>query len=180
MISILTDVPITHEKYYLRKAAQKGLWQFYATTVGGFALEWVKNLMFSEVEHHRFYDEIIPALLAREQRPNTVTFLPYLAGDRQSLIKKRGSFNGLTLETRREDLLLAVLYGINQPLVDTIQLSSSIIQISPVLKITGGLTRTAGYCDLKARLFGVERVETVDDCTIRGNARLAIALSGGS
>lgn len=176
MVSILTDVPIINEKYYLRRAAQKGLWQFYATTVGGFALDWMRNLMFSEVDANRYYNEIIPSLLAREPKKNSPCFLPYLAGDRQSLLKKRGSFNGMTLDTSREDLLLAVLNGINKPLVDTIELSAKLIKINPTVKITGGLTRIAGYCDLKARLFNVDNIQSVDDCTIRGSAQLALAM----
>jgi xylulokinase len=40
MVSILTDQPVVHPRYYLRNSAIPGLWQIYATTAGGFALDW--------------------------------------------------------------------------------------------------------------------------------------------
>jgi len=176
MVSVLTNKPIVHERYYLRKAAQPGLWQFYATTIGGFALDWMKAQMFSEMAHHAFYDELIPSLLKRDPFSGSVRFLPYLAGDRQSIQKKRGAFHGMTLDTTREDLLFAVLQGINGPIRDTIALSARNLEINPCLKITGGLTRTEGYCEFKTKLFKVNDYQVMDNCTIIGNALLAYAL----
>jgi len=176
MVSILTDQPIVHPRYYLRKAAQPGLWQFYATTIGGFALDWIKNQMFREMDKKQFFDELIPSLLQKDQTSSHVRFLPYLAGDRQSIQKKRGAFHGMTLDTTREDLLYAVLRGINDPIRDTIRLSSEILDINPVLKITGGLTRTAGYSEFKTRYFGVKEYQVIDDCPLIGNARLALQM----
>jgi len=46
----------------------------------------------------------------------------------------------------------------------------------PCLKITGGLTRIEGYCDFKKRLFNVDKYQVMDDCTIRGNAILALEM----
>ena len=40
MVSILSDKAKTDPGYYLRNSAIPGLWQIYATTAGGFAVDW--------------------------------------------------------------------------------------------------------------------------------------------
>lgn len=40
---------------------------------------------------------------------------------------------------------MVVVHGINKPLLDTIKLASTAIEINPVLKITGGLKKISGY-----------------------------------
>jgi sugar (pentulose or hexulose) kinase len=180
MVSILSDRPVINSKYYLRKSVYPGLWQLYATTMGGFALEWAKKELFSGMDRKEFYDLLIPGLLARGMDDSMVKFLPYMAGDRQSLKRKTGAFTGLTLDSTREDMLLSILYGINEPIRKTLLLGSKFLKINSPLKITGGLTRTQGYPEFKAKILGGYKVEAREDCTITGAATLALkALNGG-
>lgn len=175
MVSILTDKPVINDKFYLRNAVTPGMWQFYATTVGGFAIDWFREEFYSEMDPKHFFKVYFENLMKESINGTTVKFQPYLAGDRQSLRKKRGTFSGITLDTKREDFLKAILIGINQPIKRTIQIASQHIELSNVIKITGGLV-TDGYIMLKKSVykdFDFE-FEVVDDCPILGNTYLAI------
>jgi xylulokinase len=174
MVSILSDQPIVNGKYYLRKSIQPGLWQLYATTIGGFAIEWIRKEMFSDLDQDRFYRELIPTLLVHGNVGSMVRFLPYLAGDRQSLRRKTGSFTGLTLDSTREDLLLAIFCGINHPIRETISLGSEFLNLNDPLKITGGLSRISKYPEFKVKILGRQQYKVIDDCTIMGSAVLAL------
>lgn len=175
MISILTDKPIIHKNYYLRRAALKGQWQIFAITVGGFALDWFRREFFGEMEEQNFYEDYLPKLIENRMKPPTVRFHPYLAGDRQSLKKKRGVFSGLTLETTREDMLMAILYGIHDPILKTLKVAENFLDLNPTIKVTGGLTGQA-IIRLKRQIFKGSDFVIYDDCPIRGNVLLAKGL----
>jgi hypothetical protein len=52
----------------------------------------------------------------------TVEHAPYLSGDRQSVVPKKASIPGLTLETDRLQILSAISLGMHQPMLDVIGL----------------------------------------------------------
>ncbi|MDL2273997.1 sugar kinase [Oscillospiraceae bacterium OttesenSCG-928-G22] len=180
MVSVLSDKPERNEKYYLRKAIFPGMWQLYATTMGGFALEWMHAQMFRDLSKDEYYGTLIPSLLKEGRGTSTVRFLPYMAGDRQSLQKKTGSFTGLTLATTREEMLLSIFYGINEPIKKTIELGRKFLTIRDPIKITGGLTRTAGYSEFKRKLLKSGEIREMSDCTILGAAKLGAGVLSGS
>ena len=62
-----------------------------------------------------FFDKEMPDVIAHNLNTTEVGFLPYLAGDRQSLEPKRGAFTGLTLQATRKDFLAAIFLGIHEP-----------------------------------------------------------------
>lgn len=173
MVSILTDKPIVNKKYYLRKAATQGKWQIFAITIGGFAIDWFRKEFYKEMEINQFYNEYLADVIKNKLHKTTVKFWPYLAGDRQSLKKKRGMFSGLTLETSREDMLISIMFGTHNPIVETIDIASKSIQLNRTIKITGGLTEES-YISLKKSIFKGYDFETVDDCPIKGNVKLAL------
>lgn len=174
MVSILTNIPIVNEKYYLRKAATPGLWQIYATTLGGFGLEWFRKEICDDMEKDEYYSKYVPEVIGKKENEIRSSFLPYMAGDRQSLETKQGSFNGLTLATRREDMLLAMLYSTNDVMAVTLNLARKILPLSDSVKITGGLTSINGYKELKEEIFNVKKIDVVKDCPILGNGIFAM------
>ncbi|MFS6554786.1 FGGY family carbohydrate kinase, partial [Parabacteroides distasonis] len=109
MISILTDRPVPSPHYYLRNAAVPGLWQIYATTAGGFALDWFYRQFCREMPQEEFYTYYLEKALETVTTPSGISFAPYLTGDRQSLTPKTGSWQGLTLSATREEMLCAML-----------------------------------------------------------------------
>jgi xylulokinase len=174
MVSILTDKPVTGEDYYLRNAALPGLWQIYATTAGGFAVDWFYRELCRGMEKKDFFAYFDACLEKRDEYlAAEVRFAPYLAGDRQSLEKKTASWTGLTLAATREHLLLALVEGIQGVIQNTIQRAEAILPTRPLIKITGGMV-TEPYIRYKRRAMPRYDIEQVDDCPIKGNVVLAL------
>ena len=174
IITILSDKPVINDKYYLRKAVNRGMWQMFAITLGGFAIDWFKNSMYEDISNEQFFEVVVPRVMAKGRGNSTVKFFPHLAGDRQSLLKKKGSFTGMTLDTTKDDLLMALFYGINEPIRQTIELASKFMTINNPIKVTGGLNRINGYMELKKEIFGDFHFQAVDDCPILGNGVMAL------
>jgi sugar (pentulose or hexulose) kinase len=180
MISILSDKPVLSERFYLRNSALKGIWQIFAITAGGLSIDWFRKEFYREMDIDEFYSVHLSKLIKQGPPKTTVGFQPYLAGDRQSLRKKRGGFTGLTLETKRDDLLAAILYGIHEPILKTIEEAEKYISLGQGLKVTGGLANAA-MLEFKKRLFARFSLSEVDNATSHGNCALALkALEGRS
>jgi sugar (pentulose or hexulose) kinase len=172
MVSILTDKPVTSPNYYLRNAALPGLWQIYATTAGGFALDWFRTQFCREMSTDAFYGSYLSETLERWKDDGEVRFGPYLTGDRQSLEKRAGSWSGLTLAATREEMLAAVLKSMNRVLAATLAEAAQVVELKPVIKLTGGMSDDR-FVALKKREIPGFRFEVVEDCPIRGNVILA-------
>lgn len=92
MISIISSKPIINDQYYLRNAITPGQWQIYATTLGGFALEWFRNEFYKDMSKDEFFNIELVDVIENHVEKATARFLPYLAGDRQSLEPKKAAF----------------------------------------------------------------------------------------
>lgn len=172
MVSILTDQPVVNPHYYLRNSALPGLWQIYATTAGGFALDWFHEQLARDLTGQEFYEDLVPNALAEFKEDGEVTFDPYLTGDRQSMEKRTGAWHGLTLAATREEMLAAMLKSMNRVLNTTVREAAQIVKLKPVIKLTGGLS-TKAFVQLKEREIPGFRFEVVENCSIIGNVALA-------
>lgn len=183
MISVLTDRPVTSPHYYLRCSALPGLWQIYATTAGGFALDWFHAQFARELPREAFFEELVPRALA-EHRDEGLTFRPYLTGDRQSLERRTGRWDGLTLASTREGMLAAMMTAMVGVLSETLTRASAVVELDPVIKVSGGMSSDA-YLAVKQTLMPDFRFEQVHNCSVLGNVALVrrhstpIAPSGG-
>lgn len=171
MVSILTDVPKVDPGYYLRNSAIPGIWQIYATTAGGFAVDWFRKEFCREMSQEAFYAYVAETIDAFDGSEN-VTFDPYLTGDRQSLIKKTGAWHGLTLSATRGEMLYAMLKSMQGVLYGAIEAASKVITLSDTVKISGGMANPT-YLKLKRREIPGFEFKVVDDCPIIGNVELA-------
>lgn len=176
MISILIDQPVVNEKYYLRKSATAGLWQIFSITIGGFAQDWFLREFCREMAGSEFFEKYVPQVIFGHQSLNKVEFEPYLSGDRQSMEKKTGSFRGMTLSTTREDLLYALIEGIQKQSVQTLKQCEKISPINTPLNATGNLLEIKCYHQMKQQLFEGKEIRVLDQCPLRGNAILAYKL----
>ncbi len=172
MVSILTDRPVVNPHYYLRNSALPGMWQIYATTAGGFALDWFHEQLARDMTKEEFYDVFIPKALAEFEQDGEVTFDPYLTGDRQSMEKRTGAWHGLTLAATREEMLAAMLKSMNRVLNTTIREAAEVVQLKPVVKLAGGLS-TKAFVQLKEREIPGFSFEVVENCSIIGTVALA-------
>lgn len=173
MVSILTDKPETNSCYYLRNAAIPGLWQIYATTCGGFGIKWFYEQFCREMTLDEFYmyeeDEIRKYL---EKGQSDVSFTPYLSGDRQSLLKKTASWNGLSLASTRGEMLVSILIAIQEVIYGTIEKAAKVQKLENVISVAGGMI-TPMYLQLKKELYPEYSLKQVDDSPILGNVILA-------
>lgn len=173
MVSILTDKPVVHPKYYLRNSAIPGLWQIYATTAGGFALDWFYEQFCRDMDPDTFYGDYLARVIFEWPEEKEIRFDPYLTGDRQSLEKRAGAWHGLTLSATRDEMLAAMLRSMNRVLYDTIELAGGIQTLKPVIKLAGGMSDEK-FIALKMREIPGFRFEVVDNCSILGNVALAL------
>lgn len=173
MVSILTDQPVVHPRYYLRNSAIPGLWQIYATTAGGFALDWFYGQFCREMEADTFYGAYMEEVIDGWVEEKEVSFDPYLTGDRQSLEKRAGAWRGLTLSASREEMLAAMLRSMNRVLYETIEEARKLQPLKPVIQIAGGMSDEK-FIRLKTREIPGFRFEVVDNCSILGNVALAL------
>lgn len=173
MISILTDKPIVDDRYYLRNAMTPGQWQIFAITASGFVVDWFKKEFYKDIDDNTFFNTEITEAIKNNIENTSVGFLPYLAGDRQSLTPKKGGFTGMTLETTRRDLLAAILRGIHEPIVNTINICENFMTLNKTLKLTGGML-TPEFISIKKKLLPGFNFEMKSDCPIISNAIVAI------
>ena len=173
MVSILSNTPKVNDKYYLRCSATPGLWQIFAITASGFAIDWFREEFYKDMDARTFFDKEMPDVIANHLDSTEVGFLPYLAGDRQSLEPKRGAFTGLTLQATRKDFLAAIFLGIHDPILDTIRLAEEFLTLNKTVKLTGGMVDDA-FLSIKHKLFPGYDFKVKLDCPVLGNVVLAL------
>ena len=174
MVSILTDKPVVNDKYYTRAFCIPGLWQYYVTTAGGFAVDWFREQFYRDLDAREFFDvEFEEAARICTDADLTVKCTPYLAGDRQSLEPKQASFTGLTLDATRRQMLAALLLAMHEPMRDVLYICETFMKLDAAIKLTGGMLSPA-FTTLKGRLFPKYSFKVYDDCPLLGSARLAV------
>jgi sugar (pentulose or hexulose) kinase len=178
ILTILTNKPVINEGYYLRNSLFPGKWQIFSVNIGGFALEWFRQLAYSEMDRGYFYETLIREIIDGESskgfvRP-TVKFKPYLAGDRHSLEVRRGVFTDLTLSTTRDEMLKAILCGINEHIINSIEIARQFLTLNRKIIITGGLAETP-YLKVKEKILPEFTFEFKQRCTTVGNGKLALS-----
>ena len=75
-------------------------------------------------------------------------------------------------ETIEQEMLAAVLKSMNRVLATTLRQASEVVDLDPVVKLTGGMS-SAPYLALKQREMPGFVFEVVDNCPILGNVWLA-------
>ena len=112
---------------------------------------------------------------------NNVFFLPYLMGERSPIndTDARGTFIGMTLNTSREDMLLAVLEGVAFALRDCVEVAKSLgININSS-KICGGGAASALWKKIISNVLNIDILSLESEQgPSMGGAMLAMVASG--
>ncbi len=112
---------------------------------------------------------------------NPVTFLPYLMGERSPHNDPyaRGAFVGMSMDTKREDMLKAVMEGVCYALRDCVEVAREQgIAINEV-RVCGGGAKSALWCKILANVLRVKVVKTnCSEGPSFGAAILAMVASG--
>ena len=119
-----------------------------------------------------FYKEYLKNVLAPDQMPET-RFYPYLSGNRHRIKRKSGAFTRMTLNTNRDDLLLALAHGIIAFQVESISEWQKQVRLSSEIYHVGGGASDA-YTGYKQSLLKNYRFVQLGETTLTGAAKLAM------
>ena len=88
---------------------------------------------------------------------NRVFFLPYLMGERSPIndTNARGVFLGMSMDTSRSDLVLAVLEGVAFAIRDSFEVARSLGIAIPTTKICGGGSKSPLWKKIFANVLGI-------------------------
>ena len=118
---------------------------------------WMENIL--EIKDYNNEQDKIDKL-----GENSVYFLPYLMGERSphNDSNARGTFVGMTMDTKREDMTLAVLEGVAYAIRDCVEIAKK--QDIPIKSATicGGGAKSDLWCKIIANVLNIEikRLET--------------------
>ena len=89
---------------------------------------------------------------------NNVFFLPYLMGERSPIndTDARGTFTGMSMDTNRADLTLAVLEGVAFAIRDSVEVARSLGVDISASKICGGGAKSPLWKKIMANVLGVK------------------------
>ena len=172
ILVLCLDKPIVSKNHLLRTHAYPGRWLAMRTVgAGGASLEWFRNNFCKEMTKESFYNEYLKEVLTPNQMPEA-RFHPYLSGDRHRIKRKSGAFTRLTLNTNRDDLLLALAHGIIAFQIESISEWKKQVRLSSKIYHVGGGASDA-YTGYKQSLLKKYRFVQLGETTLTGAAKLA-------
>ena len=174
ILVLCLDKPLVSKNHLLRTHAYPGRWLAMRTVgAGGASLEWFRNNFCREMTKETFYEEYLKKVLTPNTMPEA-RFYPYLTGDRHRIKRKSGAFTRMTLNTDRDDLLLALAYGIIAFQIESISEWEKSARLSSEIYHVGGGASDA-YTGYKQGLMKDFRFVQLGETTLAGAAKLALA-----
>ena len=165
--------PIVSRNHLLRTHAYPGRWLAIRTVgAGGASLEWFRNNFCKEMTKETFYEEYLKEVLTPNKMPEA-RFQPYLTGDRHRIKRKSGAFTRMTLNTNRDDLLLALAHGIIAFQIESISEWKKKTTLSSKIYHVGGGAKDA-YTGYKQNILKGFHFEQLGETTLAGAAKLAV------
>jgi sugar (pentulose or hexulose) kinase len=179
---VCLDSPVRSPDFNVRCHVVPGRWfSFLVLNTGGKALEWFHSVFCRDMTEEQFYREYVPAAMAGFLSSEEIgrreaalpEYAPFLGGSRYSLERKKAAFQGVTLETTREDLLVSLMRG--NALYHGRHLAElrSMVELGSKIMVTGGAARIPGYLEAKRRWMGPFEYEFRDQSSLVGAAMLA-------
>jgi xylulokinase len=186
VLALCTDHPRPHDKLLTRALGVGNRWMSVSTlAAAASAIYWVKREFFADWTMQRFQKSVREiGLRSSDSRPrkrarptpgdtdHAVTFEPYLAGERTSIIQRRGAFTNLTLATTREQMLESVIESLARASAARLALLDT-----GAVKILRKVTVSGGAGDRLDELFhrdwpGRWTFKAEDEATLRGLGKL--------
>jgi sugar (pentulose or hexulose) kinase len=171
------DRPLTSKNHLLRTHAYPNRWlAMRIVGAGGASLEWFRRAFCEEMSQEFFYNQYLKTVLSSPSQPE-VRFHPFLSGDRHRIKQKTGSFTQLSLNTSREDCLLALVYGIVSFQAKVLREWQKIIHPDHIIYHVGGGASEA-YTQYKQRLFKGFKIIQLGETAVKGAAQLGFDALG--
>lgn len=142
-----------------------------STNCSGQSYKWLGRL-FDKEDLDSLQDKIDTS------EPSGIIYLPYLIGERAPIFDGRatGLFFGLTLDTKKEDLLKALFEGVAFSLLHNIETMGEGVQR---IRAVGGANSSEKWLQIKANVSGITIEQMAEkDAAALGSALLAALGSG--
>ena len=173
ILVLCLDTPLVSTNHLLRTHAYPGRWLAMRTVgAGGASLEWFRNNFCREMSKKVFYEEYLKEVLNTDNTPEA-RFYPYLSGDRHRIKRKSGAFTRMTLNTDRNDLLLALSHGIISFQIESMTEWKKSVKLSKEIFHVGGGASDA-YTGYKQSMLKDFQFVQLGETTLAGAARLAL------
>ena len=171
ILVLCLDRPLVDKDHLLRTHAYQNRWlAMRMVGAGGGSLEWFRRTFCRDLSHKKFYEEYLSDILSSDKVPEA-GFQPFLTGDRHRIRQKTGAFTKLTLNTTREDLLLAMAYGIVSFQAEILKDWEKQISISKKIFHVGGGASEA-YTRFKQRYLKDYELIPSGETAVKGSAIL--------
>ncbi|UCH21231.1 MAG: hypothetical protein JSU83_22460 [Deltaproteobacteria bacterium] len=172
------DRALVSKNHLLRTHAYPDRWLAMRTVgAGGASVEWFRKTFCKEMTKEAFYNEYLSDVLSSRQKPEA-SFHPFLSGDRHRIRQKSGAFTRLTLNTTREDCLLALAYSIVSFQSEGLLEWQKKVPLSRYIYHVGGGASEA-YTQYKQKMFKDFTFIQLGETAVIGAAKLALdALEG--
>lgn len=179
--SVWTDHPVASSNFNVRCHVLPGRWlTFFVLNTGGKALEWFHSVFCREMSEREFYESYVPSVLERffhggetdRWEARLPEYVPFLGGSRYSLELKKAAFDGVTLETTRDDMLLALIRGNARYHGEHLREVGRLVKLGRKVVTTGGGASIPGYIEAKRRWTGDFDYEYQEQSSLAGAARL--------
>jgi sugar (pentulose or hexulose) kinase len=173
ILVLCLDKPIVSKNHLLRTHAYPGRWLAMRTVgAGGASLEWFRINFCKDMTKKIFYADYLKKVLSQGSLPGA-RFHPFLAGDRHRIKRKSGAFTRLTLNTTREDALLALSHGIVSFQIESLSEWQKQVELSKDIYHVGGGASSA-YTGYKQRMLENYRFVQLGETTLIGATKLAM------
>lgn len=172
VLALCTEKPRPHPQVLTRALGVGKKWLSVSTlAAAASSIYWARDQFFPEVPITDFHKLIHRLSAAGPDAAGGVVFSPYMAGERTSIEQRQGAFTGITLATKREHLLSAIIEGLVKASAERIPLLQKTgTSPLPVVMVSGGSDRLD-------KIFhrdwpGKWSFRSVTDATMRGLAAM--------
>ena len=182
-LAVCIDQPLYHKGLIFFGSVDPGMWLIEgASGYTGASMRWLRNLLF-EIDSEMVADDTslytVMDSAAEKSSPGAggTLFLPYLNGALCPLwdTKARGMFFGLSLGTKKEDLIRSVMEGCAFDLYFNLEIIESLGGDVSELVITGGGSRSRPWNQARADIMQ-KPLKTASDSS--GSVQGAALLGG--
>lgn len=173
VLALSTDRPKPHPRLLTRAVGIGKRWLAVSTlAAAASSIYWARDQFFSEMPIEEFREEVHRLSKAGPSAAGGVTFDPYMAGERTSIDQRTGAFHGITLATKRGQMLSAILEGLIRASAERLPLLESLgTPLLPTVMVSGGSDRLDKI--LHRDWPGRWTYRAVTDATMRGLASIA-------
>jgi sugar (pentulose or hexulose) kinase len=187
--SVCTDRPVSSPNFNVRCHVIPGRWMtFFVLNTGGKALEWFHSVFCAGMTENYFYEEYIPSVLNSffhhpdrdGLEADLPVYVPFLSGCRYALERKKAAFDGVTLETNRDAMLLSLIRGNAAYHGEHLREVGGMVKLGRRIVATGGGAAIRGYMDVKRRWTGDFEYVYQDQSSLLGAAMLGQIYQQGS